>query len=69
MSGINGGENTLTYNPTSMRCTSKGYGMFSDFKKYSWALEIYRYDSHEHLLASLEREVILPAKAKVKELK
>ena len=49
--------------------SSKEYGMFSDFKKYPWVLEIRRYDNHKNLLASLEKEVIVPAEAKVKELK
>ena len=49
--------------------SSKEYGMFSDFKKYPWVLEIRRYDNHKNLLASLEKEVIIPAEAKVKELK
>lgn len=32
-------------------------------------LKIYRYDSLNNLLASFEKEVIMPAEAKVKELR
>jgi len=45
------------------------YGMFSDFKKYPWVLEVTRYRDVKHLLTSFEKEVVLPAEAKVLELR
>ena len=44
------------------------YGMFRDFSDYPWVLEPYRYDSRDHLLASLDNNVIAPAVAKADEI-
>jgi hypothetical protein len=47
---------------------SHPYSMFQDYWKYHWVLKVYRYESLERLIASLEDGVILPAEAKVQEL-
>jgi uncharacterized protein YjbI with pentapeptide repeats len=44
------------------------YGMFEHFKKYPWVLEMYRYDSLDEVLTSLESKIIRPAEAKAVEL-
>ena len=47
----------------------KPYLMLEHFKHYHWVLEIYEYDSLDHLLPALVDQVIAPAEAKVKELR
>ena len=42
--------------------------MFADYRKYPWALPIYRYASLGDLLAALDEKVIAPAEAKVIEV-
>ncbi len=44
------------------------YGMFTDFKKYHWVLEVHRYKDVNDLLASFEAKVITRAEMKAKEL-
>jgi hypothetical protein len=44
------------------------YGMFEHFRRYSWVLETYRYDSLDGLLGALDEKVIGPAERKAKEL-
>lgn len=44
------------------------YGMFEHFKRYPWVLEVYRYEDHQEVLASLVRKIILPAENKAREL-
>jgi hypothetical protein len=51
-----------------LQASTDEYGMFEHFKNYPWVLKVYRYDNSENLLASLEKQVIIPAEAKVKEL-
>jgi uncharacterized protein YjbI with pentapeptide repeats len=45
------------------------YGMFEHFKRYPWVLPVYEYEDTPQLLASLTDQVIVPAEAKVKELR
>ncbi len=45
------------------------YGMFKDFLSYPWVLLPFRYESIQHLIASLERAVVFPTEAKAAELK
>jgi hypothetical protein len=45
------------------------YGMFEHFKRYPWVLPIHRYGTPAQLLADLRDRVILPAEAKVQELR
>jgi hypothetical protein len=46
------------------------YAMFMDLKgRYPWVLEPYRYASPERLIADLSEQVIVPAKAKARELR
>ena len=49
--------------------SSKEYGMFSDFSKHPWVLDIHRYDGISGLLESLPNDVIAPAEARAKELR
>jgi uncharacterized protein YjbI with pentapeptide repeats len=44
-------------------------GMFDFFRRYPWVLEPYRYDSQDHLLANLDRSVVVPAEIKALELR
>jgi uncharacterized protein YjbI with pentapeptide repeats len=44
------------------------YGMFEDLLDYPWVLPLYKYDSPDHLIDSLEEKVILPAASKAKEI-
>lgn len=44
------------------------YGMFDDFSEYPSVLPLYEYSSKKSLLASLERNVLLPAIAKANEI-
>lgn len=48
--------------------SEKEYGMFEDFKKYPWVLEVYRYNNLDVLIASMIEKIIIPAEAKMKEL-
>ena len=61
---------TLTHVPIQplLQRSSKEYGMFRDFKAYSWVLPIHRYKNADELLKSLDQQVITPAEAKAKEL-
>jgi len=43
------------------------YGMFEHFKRFSWVLEPFLYQSQDRLLATLAENVIGPAEAKAKE--
>jgi len=51
-----------------LAASASEYGMFEHFKRYSWVLKPYRYESLEHLLDSLAQEVVAPAEAKAEEL-
>jgi hypothetical protein len=44
-------------------------GMFDFIRRFPWVLEPYHYRSQEHLLANLEKSVVDPAEAKVRELR
>jgi hypothetical protein len=44
-------------------------GMFDFIRRFPWVLEPYRYESQLHLLANLEKSVVDPAEAKVRELR
>ena len=44
------------------------YSMFEHFRRYEWVLPIFLYANKEHLIASLENNVINPAIAKSDEL-
>jgi hypothetical protein len=44
-------------------------GMIDFFKSLHWFLHIAKYDSQEELLSSLEQKVILPAEAKLSEIR
>jgi hypothetical protein len=55
-------------NLSSGRSDDEPYGMFKDLRKYSWVLDIHRYDDQEDLLNSLVDRVIRPAEAKAQEL-
>jgi len=45
------------------------HALFAHFKKYPWVSEPYRYETHEHLLSTIEKKVIAPAEAKMEELR
>lgn len=45
---------------------NREYGMFEHFPRYPWVLPIYHYHDQDTLISNLEKEVILPAEAKVK---
>jgi uncharacterized protein YjbI with pentapeptide repeats len=47
--------------------STKEYGMFEHFRRYPWVLPIYRYGDVEDLVASLSKDIIEPAEAKVLE--
>jgi hypothetical protein len=51
-----------------LQSSAKEYGMFEDFKRYPWVLEVFRYDDVEQVLASLKKKVIAPAEEKAKGL-
>lgn len=44
------------------------YGMFRDLEDYPWVLNVFRYDTVEDLLDSLEEKIIAPVAAKAKEI-
>jgi hypothetical protein len=44
------------------------YSMFSDYWKYFWVFDVYRYDGLKGLLSSLGEKVIAPAEAKIREV-
>lgn len=48
--------------------TSREYGMFRDFRKYRWVLDIYHYESGATLLQNVEDHIIGPAQQKAREL-
>lgn len=48
--------------------SQKEYGMFESFSDYPWVLKTYYYDSISEVLASINKKVISPAEAKVREL-
>lgn len=48
---------------------STEYGMFDDFRKYNWVLNILRYDSLGHLLDLFDEKVVLASEHKLAELK
>lgn len=50
-------------------CPADGYVMLEHFKNYPWVLPTCPYYDTEHLLATLVNQVIVPAEAKVKELR
>jgi hypothetical protein len=45
------------------------WGMYDHIKRYPWVLPLALYASQEELLGSMEEKVILPAEAKVKEIR
>lgn len=49
--------------------SQREYGMFEHFKRYPWVLPMALYGSQEELLGSLEARVILPAEAKLREIR
>jgi uncharacterized protein YjbI with pentapeptide repeats len=49
--------------------SQREYGMFEHFKRYPWVLPLALYGGQEELLSSLEQRVILPAEAKVREIR
>ena len=53
---------------TLLLSSGKGYGMFEDLLDYPWVLPLYKYDSPDHLIQSLEEKVILPAASKAREI-
>ncbi|MBM4348594.1 MAG: pentapeptide repeat-containing protein [Deltaproteobacteria bacterium] len=44
------------------------YGLFQDFKKYHWVLNLHRYEDLDDLLRTIGEKVIAPAEAKAREL-
>jgi len=44
------------------------YGMFEHFRRFPWVLEPYLYDDQDHLLATLDHNVIDPAESKARGL-
>jgi uncharacterized protein YjbI with pentapeptide repeats len=44
------------------------YGMFKDLEDYPWVLKLFRYDTVENLLDSIEEKIITPVAAKAKEI-
>ena len=51
-----------------LQARAKRYGMFESFLSYDWVLEVYRYTTIGHLLASLTEQIIEPAEQKAQEL-
>jgi hypothetical protein len=51
-----------------LQARAKTYGMFEHFLRYEWVLDVYRYSTIDHLLASLTEQVIEPAEQKAHEL-
>ena len=45
-----------------------GYGMFEHFRRFPSVLEPYLYEDQQHLLATLDHNVIDPAESKAREL-
>lgn len=45
------------------------YGMFQDFRSYQWLLPTHEYETEAQLIAELGEKVIVPAEAKVNELR
>jgi uncharacterized protein YjbI with pentapeptide repeats len=44
------------------------YGMFDDFRRYPWVLEIHQYNDIDDLLKELGEKVVVPAENRAKEL-
>jgi hypothetical protein len=44
------------------------YGMYKDFSDYPWVLPIYRYNSLEELVTSLDQKIIIPVMLKAYEI-
>jgi hypothetical protein len=44
------------------------YGMFEHFKRYPWVLPISLYEDQDELLGALDRKIIVPAEAKLKQV-
>ena len=53
---------------TILRSSDYEYGMFKDLLDYPWVLPPYKYDDTDHLIISLEENVILPAASKAREI-
>lgn len=51
-----------------LHACAREYAILEHFKRYSWVLEPYRYNSVEQAIAYLEEKAIAPAEAKAKEL-
>jgi len=51
-----------------LQARARKYGMFEHFLGYDWVLDVYRYTTIDHLLASLTEQVIEPAEQKAQEL-
>ncbi len=49
--------------------SQREYGMFEHFKRYAWVLPVAMYESQDKLLRSLEQKVIIPAEAKLNEIR
>jgi len=45
------------------------YGMFDHIKRYPWVLAPFPYESTDHLLASVDSNVIAPAEAKLRDIR
>lgn len=52
-----------------LQSDSSEYGMFIDFKKYPWVLDILKYEDLNHLLDIFEQKVVLTSEKKLKEIK
>jgi hypothetical protein len=51
-----------------LQASAKEYGMFTDFKRYPWVLEAYRYKNVKEVTTVLMEKVIAPAEVKANEL-
>lgn len=49
--------------------TCEEYGMFDHIKRYPWVLKTYYYSNYEEAVFSIREKVILPAEAKVAEVR
>ena len=49
--------------------SSDEYALFEHIKRYPWVLNPYRYESEAELIASIRDEVIIPAEAKLEEIR
>jgi len=48
---------------------SKPWGMFGHIRKYPWVLDVHEYKNLEDLISSLKKKVIIPAEAKIEEIR